>query len=119
MKLRYLVDENLSPRIIATIRRYYPDLDVLRVGDVGAPAEGMLDPDLLRWLEAHQRTLVTDNRKSMPGHIADHLATEGHHWGIFMVRKNIPLRPLADALYVYWDVTEAEQWIDLTEWLAV
>jgi hypothetical protein len=39
--------------------------------------------------------------------------------GIFLVRKNIPLRSLADALYVYWDVTEAEQWIDLIEWLAV
>jgi hypothetical protein len=119
MKIRYLLDENLSSRIVATIQRYYPELDVLRVGDEGAPAFGTLDPDILRWLESHQHTLVTDNRKSLPGHIADHVAAGGHHWGVFIVRKDVPLRPLAEALYVYWDVTEAEQWVDLTEWLAV
>lgn len=119
MKLRFLLDENLSPRVVSTIRRHYPELDVLRVGDEGAPALGTLDPDLLRWLEQHERVLVTDNRKSMPGHIADHFEAGGHHWGVFQVIQDAPLRVLADSLYVYWDVTEAEQWIDLTEWLAV
>jgi hypothetical protein len=37
MKLRYLVDENLSARVVATIQRHYPQLDVLRVGDPGGP----------------------------------------------------------------------------------
>src|SRR6266487_6465990 len=115
MKIRYLLDENLSARVVATIQRHYPALDVLRVGDPGAPAFGTLDPDLLSWLEIHQRVLVTDNRKSMPGHISDHVAGGGHHWGIFMVRKDAPLRTLADMLYVYWDVTDAEQWMDSTE----
>jgi hypothetical protein len=119
MKIRYLVDENLSSRIVATIQRHYPELDVLRVGDAGAPIFGTLDLDLLRWLDLHQRVLVTDNRKSMPGHIADHIAAGGHHWGIFMVHKNAPLRTLADTLYVYWDVTDAEQWMDVMEWLPV
>lgn len=119
MKLRYLLDENLSPRITLTIRRHYPDLDVLRVGDEGAPALGTLDPAILHWLELNQRTLVTDNRKSLPGHIANHLAAGGHHWGVFQVRKNTPLLPLAEALYIYWSVTEAEEWRDLTEWLPV
>jgi hypothetical protein len=119
MKIRYLLDENLSPRFSLTIRRHYPDLDVLRVGDGGAPALGTLDPDILRWLEIHQRVLVTDNRKSLPAHIADHIANGGHHWGIFQARKNTPLLLLAEALYVYWSVTDAEQWMDLTEWLPV
>jgi len=57
MKIRYLVDENLSARVVTTIQRHYPALDVLRVGDTGAPAFGTLDPDLLRWLETHQRVL--------------------------------------------------------------
>jgi hypothetical protein len=119
MKIRYLVDENLSARAVATIQRHYPALDVLRVGDVGAPAFGTPDPELLRWLELHQRVLVTDNRKSMPGHSADHILAGGHHWGIFMVHKDAPLRTLADTLYVYWEVTDAEQWMDVTEWLPV
>ena len=54
MKIRYLVDENLSARVVATIQRHYPELAVLRVGDAGAPAFGTLDPDLLGWLEINQ-----------------------------------------------------------------
>jgi hypothetical protein len=119
MKIHYLVDENLSARAVATIQRHYPALDVLRVGDAGAPAFGTLDPDLLRWLETHQRVLVTDNRKSMPGHIAVHAQSGHHHCCVFMVRKDAPLRTLADTRYVYWDVTDAEQWIDSTEWLPI
>lgn len=119
MKLRFLLDENLSPRVISTIQRHYPGLDVLRVGDEGAPALSILDPDLLHWLEQNGRILVTDNRKSMPGHLADHLAAGNHHWGVFLVRKDAPLRLLAEVLFVYWEVTEAEQWVDLIEWLPV
>lgn len=37
MHLRYLLDENLSPRVTLTLRRHYPAIDVLRVGDEGAP----------------------------------------------------------------------------------
>ena len=91
----------------------------LWVGDAGAPAFGTLDPDLWRWLEVHQRVLVTDNRKSMPRHIADHTAAGGRHWGIFLVRKDVSLRALADTLYIYWDITNAEQWRDLTDWLPI
>ena len=56
----------------------------------------------------------------MPGHLADHHAAGRHHWGLFLVSSRTrPLRPLADTLYVYWDVSEAEQWVDLVEWLPV
>ncbi|MBP1466272.1 DUF5615 family PIN-like protein [Candidatus Chloroploca sp. M-50] len=119
MKIRYLLDENLSPRVKLTILRHYPELDVLRVGDEDAPALGTLDPDMLDWLDVYQRVLVTDNRKSIPGHIADHFAAGKHHWGIFLVRKRTSLLLLAEALYVYWSTTEATQWRDVTEWLPV
>lgn len=119
MKIRYLLDENLSPRVKLTVQRHYPELDVIRVGDERAPAFGTLDPDILHWLEINQHVLVTDNRKSMPSHVEDHFAAGGHHWGIFYVRKQASLLLLAEALYVYWSTTEAESWRDLTEWLPV
>lgn len=119
MKLRFLIDENLSPRSKATLNRHYPTIDVLRVGDEDAPPLGTLDPELLRYLEAHQRVLITDNRDSIPGHIADHVATGGKHWGIFEVRKNVALGQLAELIYLYWEATEAEEWIDRVEWLTL
>jgi hypothetical protein len=118
MKIRYLVDEN-RPRVLS--RRYSATIprSMCCALAMWAPRFWYAGPDLLHWLELHQRVLVTDNRKSMPGHSADHAQAGGHHWGIFMVHKDAPLRTLADTLYVYWDVTDAEQWMDVTEWLPV
>ncbi|HZP80791.1 MAG TPA: hypothetical protein VFB21_04060 [Chthonomonadaceae bacterium] len=48
------------------------------MGDVGAPQRGTQDPDILLWCEEYDFVLVTNNRKSMPRHLADHLAA-GHH----------------------------------------
>ena len=117
MKIRFLFDENLDPRFLRTMQRHYPAIDVLRVGDVGAPSLGMSDPDILLFIETHHRILVTDNRKSMPGHIQAHWQAARHHWGIFIVDKNIAYKRLADALFVYWDSSELEDWQDQIEWI--
>ncbi len=119
MKLRFLVDENLPHRFKTAIQRRYPEIDILRVGDEGAPPSGTLDPAVLDYLEATQRALLTDNRQSMPGHIADHLAKGGHYWGIFEVRKNVPLQVLIEEIYLYWSASEAEEWLNRFEWLSI
>ena len=59
MKLRFLLDENLSAKLKTAIIRRYPAIDVVRVGDEDAPSLGTLDSDILRYLEATQRTLIT------------------------------------------------------------
>ncbi|MBM4456854.1 MAG: hypothetical protein FJ011_03630 [Chloroflexi bacterium] len=69
MKVCFLLDEHLSPRLKTALLRLAPTADVLRVGDPSAPALGTLDPELLRYLEISQRMLVTANRASMPAHI--------------------------------------------------
>ena len=48
MKVRFLLDENLSPRLKPALLRLESTIDVLRVGDPDAPPLGTLDPDLLR-----------------------------------------------------------------------
>jgi predicted nuclease of predicted toxin-antitoxin system len=66
VKIRYLLDENLDPRFLRTLQRHYPQIDVLRVGDAGAPGLGVSDPVILHMWRRTSRILVTDNRKSMP-----------------------------------------------------
>ena len=80
MRVRFLIDEDLSPDYVRELRRYDAALDVLRVGDVGAPPFSTLDPDILLYCEREQRALVTENRSTMPGHEADHFAASHHHW---------------------------------------
>ncbi len=59
MKISYLLDENLSPRIKLAILRHNNEIDILRVGDENAPSLGTSDPDILLFLEKSRRTLVT------------------------------------------------------------
>lgn len=117
MSIRFLLDENISPRVRVAIQRHYPDIDILRVGDEGTPPLETLDPDILRYLEHSQRVLVTKNRASMAGHVADHLANGGRHWGVFWVRPNTTMRQLVQTLALINGASEAEEWINEMWWI--
>ncbi|MEQ8757577.1 MAG: DUF5615 family PIN-like protein [Coleofasciculus sp. G1-WW12-02] len=83
--IQYLLDEHIASLYRTQLMRKAPYLIVRRIGDPDAPAKGTLDPEILIWCETNNFILVTNNRKSMPKHLADHLA-EGHHIpGIFVI----------------------------------
>lgn len=117
MRVRFLIDEDLSPDYIQELRRYHPPLDVLRVGNEGAPPFSTLDPEILLYCEREQRALVTENRSTMPGHEVDHFAAGHHHWGIFKLRKGYGIGIYLTELRLIWDASEATEWIDQSLWL--
>jgi len=117
MNVRFLLDENISPRVRVAIQRHYPHMDVLRVGDEGTPPLETLDPEILQYLEQSRRILITKNRASMPGHVADHLASGGRHWGVFRVRPNTTMRQLVQTLVLISGASEAEEWVNEMWWI--
>jgi hypothetical protein len=76
--LRSLIDENLPPVYQTQLLRRKPELTVWMVGDPGTPPKGTLDPEILLWCEQNQFVLVTNNRRSMPVHLIDHLNQNRH-----------------------------------------
>ncbi len=58
---------------------------VWQIGMPDVPPAGTLDPEILLCCEANNFVLVTNNRKSMPVHLADHLAAGRHIPGIITV----------------------------------
>jgi hypothetical protein len=117
VKIRFLLDENLSPRLKVAVLRLNPAIDILRVGEPHAPPLGTLDPDVLSYLELSQRLLVTDNRASMPEHLESHYRAGGHIWGLFWVRPETQIGELARELFLVWEATEAEEWVDRLDWI--
>lgn len=94
----FLLDENIPFLIRTQLLAHNPLLRVYRVGDGTAPPTGTLDPDILYWIEDHDCLLVTYNRKSMPNHLADHLA-QGHHVpGILQLRKDLSTGAIIEEL---------------------
>lgn len=117
MTIHFLLDENLWPMMKTLLLRCNPAIDVLRVGDEGGPPLGTPDPDILEYVERTQRMLVTNNRKSMPGHVAEHFAAGRHHYGILQVRTERPLPEIVESLHIIWGASVYEEWKDRTVWI--
>jgi Domain of unknown function (DUF5615) len=82
----YLMDENLPPTYQTQLLKRKPELTIWAIGDPGTPPKGALDPDILVWCERHEFILVTNNRRSMPAHLTDHLNNAQHIPGIFALK---------------------------------
>lgn len=117
MKVRFLLDENLSPRLKIAVQRLESGIDIVRVGDSNVLPFGTLDPQVLQYLQLSQRILVTDNRRSMPDHLETHWQQEGRIWGLLWIRPRTPIGQLAEFLSLIWQTTEAEEWINRVEWI--
>ncbi|MEG3896306.1 MULTISPECIES: DUF5615 family PIN-like protein [unclassified Microcoleus] len=89
MALKYLMDENVDPIYPTQIRRKQVGLIIRVIGEPSIPAKGTKDPEILEWCENYDFILVTNNRKSMPVHLNDHLQANRHIPGIFILNANL------------------------------
>lgn len=96
--MKFLLDENLPALYRTQLNRLVPDLTVWMIGDPGAPERGTKDPDILDWCSQYGFLLVTNNRASMPVHLADHLAEGKHTPGILVFRRKTTIRAIIEDL---------------------
>ena len=115
--LKYLIDENVDPTYTNQLRRLNPDLFVIAVGDITAPPKGTLDPEILLWCEYHDCILVTNNRKSMPVHLVDHIALEHHIAGIFILSPKLSLGENIEQLILIAEGSLDDEYQDRIEFL--
>lgn len=115
--MRYLLDENLDPAYRKQLRRSAPEIEVWIVGDPGAPPRGTPDPAILSWCEANDFVLVTNNRKSMPGHLEAHLTRGGHVPGILVFNPAMTMGALIDELVLIASASDAGEYQDLILYL--
>jgi hypothetical protein len=98
MNLQYVLDEHVPHALQVELIRREPTLVTWRIGEPGCPSLGTLDPQVLEWCEEHAFVLVTNNRRSMPGHLANHLARGRHVPGIFILDPGMSLSAIAEDL---------------------
>jgi hypothetical protein len=112
MKMRFLLDEHMALRVKPAVLHRNPLIDVLRIGEPGAPPPATPDPAVLDYLYNAQRALITKNRRSMLQHYSEAMTAGKTHWGIFIVTPNLAIRELAEQIELLWEASEAEEWID-------
>jgi hypothetical protein len=110
--IRYLLDENVDPRLRSGILGRDSSLTVWTIGDPGAPDRTTLDPAILCWCEDNSFILVTNNRRSMPRHLQEHLAAGRHVPGIFLLGPNMGFGDAIDELLLIWEASDAAEYRD-------
>ena len=98
MAIAYLLDEHVPLSYRVQILRRNPDLRVWVIGDPNAPPKSTPDPVILSWCEVNSFILVTNNRRTMPRHLADHLAAGRRVPGIFILNDGMSMGQTIDEL---------------------
>ena len=118
--IKFLIDEDLTRRIQVAVWHRNAGIDIVRVGDAGAPTYGASDADVLRFAEQTERMLITEDKRTLrgaTGHIATHLAHGNHTWGVAFVRPRASISAIADALVLIAESSTSDEWRDLEAWI--
>ena len=70
---RLLADENFNVDIVRGLLLRQPDLDIVRVQDVGLTGED--DLQVLAWAAENNRIVLTHDRATMPSYALERLAS--------------------------------------------
>jgi hypothetical protein len=108
----FLLDEHLSSNFRRELARRV-SVEVWTVGDAGAPDIGTPDFALLRWCEDNDFVLVTEDRRTMPGHVEEHVARGRHVPGVLVLRPGTWFRERLEWLELVAGATSPEEVRDL------
>jgi len=115
--LRFLADECVSHDMIDHLRDVEPDMDILVVGEPGAPPKGTDDAEILLAAEALGRTVISGDRATMAKHLTTHYR-EGHHTsGLILLRCDFSVARYASEIRLIWFATTADEWVDRTDYI--
>lgn len=116
-RCKFLVDECVPSSLVRGLRRRCPEVQVVQVGEPGAPPKGVSDSEILEYCEREQRLLITADRATVPDFVRRHNASGGRTWGVFVVGQDVSLGRILDELVLVHEASEAHEWIDLLYYL--
>jgi len=106
--LLLVADENFNNNIVRGLLRQRPDLDIVRVQDVGL--RGKEDPVILEWAAKEGRVLLTHDAATM-GYYAYERVREGKSMpGIVEVGDDLPIKHVMEDILLLAEYSERDEW---------
>lgn len=87
--LRLAADENFNNDIVRGLLRRRPDLEIVRVQDVGL--SGADDPAILEWAAGQGRVLLSHDVSTLTRYAYERVGAGKRMPGIFEVDQNVPI----------------------------
>ena len=101
-------DENFNNDIVRGLLRRKPDLDIVRVQDVGLRGEE--DPVILEWAANEGRVLLTHDAATM-SHFAYERVREGKPMpGVIEVADDLPIGQVIDDILLLAEYSDKGEW---------
>jgi hypothetical protein len=106
--LRLAADENFNNNIVRGLIRRQPELDIVRVQDVGLC--GADDPTVLAWSAQEGRVLLTHDVATITKYAYDRIRVGKPMPGVFEVSRSISIGRAIDDILLLVECSLAGEW---------
>lgn len=106
--LRLGADENLNCNIVRGLLRRNPDVEVIRIQDVGLM--GAEDPQVLAWAAADKRILATHDGRIIPRHAIQRTGAGLPMPGVFIVPRSLSVGQAIEDLLLLCECSREGEW---------
>ena len=108
--LRFLSDETFNGDVVRGLLLRRPDLDLVRVQDVGL--QGADDPSVLAWAAEHDRIVLTHDRATLPARAFERVEAGQPMPGVFVVNDYLPIGQAIEELLLVEGCADPTEWSD-------
>ena len=113
--LRMASDADFNGDVLRGLFQRRPDLDLLRVQDVGLRTAD--DETILEWAAAGGRIVLTHDRATMPNFAYERVRAGRIMPGLLVIRNKPPLGEMIDEILLVALCSNQEEWKDRVEFL--
>jgi hypothetical protein len=106
--LRLVADENLNNDIVRGLLRRRPDLDIVRVQDVGLSAAD--DPTVLEWAAQEGRVLLTHDVSTITKYAYERVRAGQAMPGVFEVSRAVPIGQAIEDILLLAECSLENEW---------
>jgi hypothetical protein len=113
--LRLLIDQDLDHVILRGLLLRVPNLNVITAHQVDLGNAS--DPEVLEWAAAHERIIVTHDRRTMPYHATNRIARDEKVAGVIVVSRQLPISQVINELEIIVSCSEMVEWENIIKHL--
>jgi hypothetical protein len=114
VRVIFQADADLDGRIVRGLRRASPEIDFRTAFE--ADLAGLEDPEVLGIASESGRILVSQDRRTMPGHFARYI-NGAPSPGIVLIREATPILTAIEELVLIWSASEGGEWANRLVWI--
>ncbi|BAZ10052.1 hypothetical protein NIES4071_18660 [Calothrix sp. NIES-4071] len=106
--LRFLADENFNNQIVRGVLRRNPDVDIVRVQDVGLSEAD--DPTVLEWAAQQGRIVLTHDVATMTDFAYQRVLAGLSMPGLFEVSRRVPVGLVIEEILLIAECSLEDEW---------